>query len=580
MNSLIGHSLGRYHILEKLGEGGMAVVYKAFDTHTETEVAVKVIRADLFGSTVLKRVLKRFEREGKALAKLSHPNIVNVIDYGEHETTPYLVMPFIPSGTLKGKLGKPVPWQDAFTLILPIAQALEYTHKKGIIHRDIKPSNILINASGEPMLSDFGIAKILEGDEGSTLSTTTGVGIGTPEYMSPEQGLGHEVDARADIYSLGIVLYELITGRKPFRADTPMAVIVKHINDPLPSPKQYVRDLPDTVERVLLKALSKKPEDRFRSMAEFGRALDALLEPIRARERAIANEAKEKLRREVRVKAQEKPPERKQITNTPTPIRSSWMMKAGIFLSISLGIVLIGAGQLNRLQIISQPTTTFSPTTSFPTALFTSTVPFTPTFSKPWTLTPTATPVYIEGNVLFEDDFEDNDLSKWTSPVGSPSTWSIQQEADGNQVLVGSPQRESEISISHLNGNWADYVLEMEFNIMARAPASRGIEIAFRIHNPCHNYIAGFGDWWFIGSANGCGTFMQFAVDTPYAFQKMKWYALRIELYQSQISLYVNDNHLHSFENTDHERGGISLIVINGTEVYFDNIRVVELVSR
>lgn len=137
-----------------------------------------------------------------------------------------------------------------------------------------------------------------------------------------------------------------------------------------------------------------------------------------------------------------------------------------------------------------------------------------------------------------------------------------------------------EISISHLNGNWADYVLEMEFNIMARAPASRGIEIAFRIHKPCHNYIAGFGDWWFIGSANGCGTFMQFAVDTPYAFQIMKWYALRIELYQSQITLYVNDNHLHSFENTDHERGGISLIVTNGTEVQFDNIRVVELIYR
>ena len=194
---------------------------------------------------------------------------------------------------------------------------------------------------------------------------------------------------------------------------------------------------------MLLKALSKKPEDRFRSMAEFGRALDALLEPIRAREWAIANEAKEKTRKEVLVKAQEKTPKRKQITNTTISIRSTWMMKIGVFLTISLGIVLIGAGQLNHPRvIIPQPTTTSSPTKSFPTALFTSTVSFTPTFSKPWTLTPTATPVYTEGNVLFEDDFEDNDLSKWTSPVGSPSTWSIQQEADGNQVLVGSPQRE------------------------------------------------------------------------------------------------------------------------------------------
>jgi serine/threonine protein kinase len=577
MINLIGQSLGHYYILEQLGEGGMAIVYKAYDTRAEAQVAVKVIRADLFGSAVLKRVLRRFEREGRALAKLSHPNIVNVIDYGEHETTPYLVMPFISGGTLKEKLGKPVPWLDAIKLILPIAQALDYTHKKGIVHRDIKPSNILITSSGEPMISDFGIAKILEGDESATLSTTTGVGIGTPEYMSPEQGLGHEVDARADIYSLGIVLYELITGRKPFRADTPMAVIVKHINDPLPPPKRFVRDVPDAVEKIILKALAKKPDDRYRNMAEFGKALDVLLEPIRTKERAIANETKEREKAEklASKRIREQSPEQAPPTNTPKIIRPSWVVKTGIFLTIVLGFILVSAQQLIRSPISTQPEIT-----STPIVLPTSTISFTPTFSQAWTLVPTSTPIYTQGNVLFEDDFEGGNLSKWTIPVGSPSRWSLQQEADGNQVLTGSPERESEISISHLNGNWTNYVLEMDFNIMARAPASRGIEIAFRIHKPCHNYIAGFSDWWFVGSENGCGTFTAFAVDTPYTFQKKKWYTLKIELYHSQISLYVNNVYLHSFENLEHERGGISFIVANGSEIQFDNIRVVELVPR
>ena len=277
MSNLIGQSLGRYHILEQLGEGGMATVYKAYDTRLEHDVAIKIIRRGAFPPDQLHRILKRFEREAKSLAKLSHPNIIGVIEYGEHLGTPYLVMEFLPAGTLKQQLGKSMPWQKAVRLIVPVAHALGYAHNQKIVHRDVKPSNILITASGEPMLTDFGIAKLLETEDGQTLSTTTGVGVGTPEYMAPEQGLGNEVDARADIYSLGIVLYELITGRKPFRADTPMAVIVKHINEPLPRPKQFIPSLPDAVEKVLLKALAKKPQDRYQSMGAFAKALEELI---------------------------------------------------------------------------------------------------------------------------------------------------------------------------------------------------------------------------------------------------------------------------------------------------------------
>jgi eukaryotic-like serine/threonine-protein kinase len=264
MPPLIGQSLGRYRILEQLGEGGMATVYRGYDTRLERDVAIKVIRVDQFSPASLERVLARFEREAKSLARLSHPNIVKVHDFGEHEGSPYLVLEYVPGRTLKEKVGTPMPWQQAIHLLLPVAQALAYAHEHGIIHRDVKPSNILLTEKGQPMLSDFGVAKILEGEE-TTFLTGTGMGIGTPEYMAPEQWTGQTVPA-SDIYALGVVVYELVTGRKPYTADTPAAILLKQATEPLPRPKGLVPDLPDAVEKVLLKALAKHPEDRYESM--------------------------------------------------------------------------------------------------------------------------------------------------------------------------------------------------------------------------------------------------------------------------------------------------------------------------
>jgi len=267
---MIGEYIGRYHVLEQLGEGGMATVFKAFDTRLDREVALKVILATRQQSPEL---LARFEREAKALAKLSHPNIVKVLDYGEHEGSPYLVMEYVSAGTLKAIQGQPMPSAEAAALLAPIARALEYAHSRKIIHRDVKPSNILITESGQPMLSDFGIAKVLEAGQTWDL-TGTGVGIGTPEYMAPEQGVGGPVDHRADIYALGIVLYQLVTGRTPFHGDTPMAVLLKQMNEPLPRPRNIVRGIPVDMERVIFKALAKRPEARFEEMAIFAECLE------------------------------------------------------------------------------------------------------------------------------------------------------------------------------------------------------------------------------------------------------------------------------------------------------------------
>ena len=291
MANLIGQSIGRYSILEQLGEGGMATVYKAYDTRLECDVAIKVIRPEKFTPEMLAKALIRFEREAKDMARLTHTNIVKVTDYGEYEDSPYLVMPYLPGGNLNQLIKEHgrLDWKEAIKLLLPIAAALDYAHTKGTIHRDIKPSNILMTEKGQPMLSDFGIAKIVESMDTATL-TGAGVGVGTPEYMAPEQWTGG-AGPQADLYSLGVVLYELVTGRKPYTADTPAAILLKQASEPLPRPGQFVRDLPEAMEKLLLKALAKKPEDRYANMAALATAMETLLSGQSQRSKPIIKPA-------------------------------------------------------------------------------------------------------------------------------------------------------------------------------------------------------------------------------------------------------------------------------------------------
>ncbi len=247
----------------------MATVYRGFDTRLERPVAIKVIRTDYNREP---EFLKRFEREARALAQLNHPHIVKVLDVGEHEGLPFVVMEFLGGGTLRARIGQPLAPAEAARFILPIARALDYAHQLGVIHRDVKPANILLTDRGEPSLSDFGIAKILERRETTEL-TATGMGVGTPDYMAPEQWQGR-ASPQSDLYALGVVLYELLTGRRPYVADTPVAVLLKHASDPLPPPRQFAPGLPVAVEQVLVKALAKKPEDRYASLGTFADALE------------------------------------------------------------------------------------------------------------------------------------------------------------------------------------------------------------------------------------------------------------------------------------------------------------------
>jgi serine/threonine protein kinase len=275
MSDLTGNSFGRYHIFEQLGEGGMAVVYRARDERLKRDVAIKFIKRDQIPPSKVDMVLKRFEREAVAVASFDHPNIVGVFDYGEYEGAPYLVMQYISGGTLADRMGAAVPHAEAVRLLLPVARSLAYAHAREVVHRDVKPTNILVTEDGTLKLSDFGIARLLEGDDAITL-TRTGTSVGTPAYMAPEQSMGKVSDQRADIYSLGIVFYELLTGQRPFKGDTPMEIIIQHVNTPLPDPKRYAPDLPENVVQVLKRALEKNPSDRYDSMAAFIADLEAL----------------------------------------------------------------------------------------------------------------------------------------------------------------------------------------------------------------------------------------------------------------------------------------------------------------
>ncbi len=275
MEDLTGKQFGPYQIVAPLGEGGMASVYKAYQPAMERYVALKVLPRHFAEDP---QFTARFQREAKILAQLQHPYILPVFDSGQAEGYSYIVMPFVQSGTLTDLLmGQPLPLPLIRQIITQIGEALSYAHARGLIHRDVKPSNVLMDEGGNCLLADFGLARIVES---SVNLTASGSLVGTPAYMSPEQGSGQKVDARSDIYALGVILYELVTGRVPYKAETPVAVIFKHIQDPLPSARELNPELPEAIERIILKALSKSPEDRYQTAGDMVHAIQAAISDV------------------------------------------------------------------------------------------------------------------------------------------------------------------------------------------------------------------------------------------------------------------------------------------------------------
>jgi len=272
---LAGKTLSKYELRERIGRGGMAEVYRAYHAALDRFVAIKILHPFLGEDPEFK---ERFEREARSVAQLRHPNIVQVYDFDfdpERELY-YMVMEYVEGPTLRTRLMElgfdnqcfTIP--EAIQIIRPVAAALGYAHSHTMVHRDIKPANIMLDKDGRIVLTDFGIARIVSGPA----MTTSGSMIGTPAYMSPEQGLGQPGDHRSDIYSLGVVFYQLVTGVLPFQAETPIAVVLKHVNEPLPSPSEFNPDIPHELERILMMALAKSPDERYQNIGEMLRDLD------------------------------------------------------------------------------------------------------------------------------------------------------------------------------------------------------------------------------------------------------------------------------------------------------------------
>ena len=259
----VGENVGPYRIIEQFGQGGMATVFKAYHASLDRYVALKVLHPAFNQDPNFEA---RFQREARVVAKLEHPNIVPVYDYAEHEKRPYLVMKFIEGITLKARMDQgPLSSEEIARIVEAVGSALAYAHRQGVLHRDIKPSNVLMATDDQIYLADFGLARIAQSGE-STLSSD--MIMGTPQYISPEQAMGKaDLDQRTDLYSFGVMLYEMVVGKVPFNADTPFSIIHDHIFSPLPLPRVVNPDVPEAVERVLLKVLAKERDDRFEDAA-------------------------------------------------------------------------------------------------------------------------------------------------------------------------------------------------------------------------------------------------------------------------------------------------------------------------
>ncbi len=450
---LIGKQFGSYELASLLGRGGMAAVYRGYQASIDRSVAVKVLPGDLLHDPSF---LTRFLNEARTLAKLNHPNILPLYDFGEANGMPYIVMPLMASGSLIDRLREgPLPLADAVRVIVAVAQALDFAHQQGVLHRDVKPNNILFDQHGNPFLADFGIAKAMEAQ---TSLTGTGL-IGTPDYMSPEQASGDTLDGRSDIYSLAVVAYQALTGQLLFKATTPMAVIFKHVSEPPRPLREVVPGMPEAVEKVILKALAKKPSDRYQSALDFGRAMASAAATAEPPIFTPVTQRAESPPTSVNGPQTAAPPAPRTAGTAgprpavPAPAKSGGGMGLGMILGIGGGVVLclalVCGGLFMAGVFLPDPTATphLAATAAAQTEVALAQATPTPRPSstpRPTaTLRPSNTPGKVAvtpggsttalGDSLFEP-FDDNDLN-WTEGRDSDEL------ADNNQAVVDGKYR-------------------------------------------------------------------------------------------------------------------------------------------
>jgi eukaryotic-like serine/threonine-protein kinase len=343
--------VGRYELEELVGEGGMSSVYRAYDTVLERRVAIKILHEHFSRDP---EYVERFRREARAIARLAHPNVVTVIDRGEWDGRQFIVFEHVAGENLKAVIVRegPLPVDRALSLACQIARALAFAHELGIVHRDVKPHNVLLDGSGTAKVTDFGIARALDTDDGLT---ATGTVLGTGQYLSPEQANGERADERSDQYSLGVVTFELLTGEVPYSGDSLMALALRHVKDPVPSVRAVRPEVPEPVDAVVARMLAKRQEDRFGSMEEAAEALETCLADVleaRARRReedtgVLADGSPAQPASEILSPAAPPKPKRAERTQATQPRRSG-LRVAGVLLLAAVVLV----GNLLVLEVV------------------------------------------------------------------------------------------------------------------------------------------------------------------------------------------------------------------------------------
>lgn len=572
-----GQMLGPYRIIEQIGQGGMATIYKAYQPSMDRTVAVKILPSQLASS---EEFTQRFRQEAHIIARLEHPHILPVIDYGESEGVTYLVMRYLDTGTLKDKMeaDRPLPLDEIDRLFTQLADALSYAHSHDIVHRDLKPSNVLVDSQGNLFLTDFGFAKWLE--SASPRLTQTDAIMGTPSYISPEQAQAAKVDQRSDIYSFGIIIYEMVTGSVPFVSDTPLAVILKHVNDPLPLPSTVKPDISEAIERVILKALAKDPEDRFATISEFEsawkRALDETKSSQRTPESDIASQPSTSISetshpaRADSSSLRDTSPDQTQGKPTTAPTatpktrgRAGWVIGCLVGACVLFSIVGASVFFLNwdGFSANTTPPETLQPTQTA--------IPIQPTNTP----SPTEMTVSTTGEILLEDDFSDD------------SIWGILDETTASIEYDGNALR-----MKLFEPNWSVW----------SAPSDgiyENVRVEITAHNNDGELTTAFG---IICYQQDFTDSYYYAVMTPggeYAIAKAlegmddlfltnddQWaysdliesnapsYRVALDCGYGMFALYVDDQLIDIVYDETYTNGGVGLLLWSGEEVSFADV--------
>ena len=559
-----GQMLGNYRIINQIGQGGMATVYKAYQPSMDRHVAVKVLPSQLAES---KEFVARFQQEARTIARLEHPHILPVFDYGESDGIAYFVMRYLEAGTLKDRMvaGRPLPLDEIDRIFTQLTDALSYAHSHGVIHRDLKPANALVDSNGNLFLTDFGIAKLLE--SASPRLTQTDAIMGPPAYISPEQAQAQTVDQRSDIYSLGIILYEMVTGRVPFTADTPLAIILKHISDPMPLPSLIKSDIPASIEKVILKALAKEPQDRFATAAEF----------LSAWKRAL-NEKDSVPRAAKTISVPAFSPTPPPVTQTSPKSGRSAGWVAGCLVGICL-LLAVGGGVIflaSNWQGLPFGAADIPPVT------VTANIP-PPTVTTDIPLSTETTIAGIVNNVLLEDDFSAGD--SWGTGTDSDSAvefvdnalnfvvftknyfvWSTPDDVDYENIHIEATAINNGADATTAFGIMCNQqVVENSFYYFAMTPGGE-YAIAKAVAGETDLLLTNNDQW----------------ASSDLITQNADSYRLGADCGNGELTLYVDGQQIASVSDSSYTAGGIGLFTWSAeeattTDISFDDFVLTEL---